>query len=83
MPLITYVPKRFNDAAELMIGHAASICEEFAAQGIELTLRGLYYRIVARDLFPDDRTWTKDEGTGNGDDGDDEQPRLLLPARRR
>lgn len=59
MPLITYVPKRFNDTADDMIETAVSICEEFARQNIQLTLRGLYYRIVARDLFPDDRKFSK------------------------
>lgn len=76
MPLIEYVPKRFGATGEMMIARSASICEEFADQGIELTLRGLYYRIVARDLFPDDRTWIKnaagkwvrdENGTKNAD----------------
>jgi hypothetical protein len=76
MPLIEYVPKRFNPVSEQMIAHAASICQEFAGQGIQLTLRGLYYRIVARDLFPDERKWTKlesgrwvrdENGTKNAD----------------
>ena len=42
-----------------MIDVAAAICQEFADQGIDLTLRGLYYRVVARDLFPDARRWSK------------------------
>ena len=59
MPMISYVPKQCGPVAEDMIRKSAAICTEFAAQGIELTLRGLYYRLVARDLFPDDRTWRK------------------------
>jgi hypothetical protein len=76
MPLIEYVPKRFGVLGEEMVQVAASICQEFADQGIDLTLRGLYYRIVARDLFPDSRRFTKldtgrwvrdDNGTKNAD----------------
>jgi hypothetical protein len=76
MPLISYRPKTFNSTAELMIEQSVAICEEFAAQGISLTLRGLYYRLVARDLFPVSRrysrnargTWVADpDGTPNTD----------------
>jgi hypothetical protein len=90
MPLIEYVPKRFNATGELMVTRAAAICEEFAGQGIELTLRGLYYRIVARDLFPDDRTWAKNDagkwvrdpdGTKNADPNYDWLGGLINDAR--
>jgi len=59
MSKIAYVDKRFGATALDIIGKSNAICEEFAAQGIELTLRGLYYRLVARDLFPDDRRFRK------------------------
>lgn len=76
MPKITYIEKTFGPQSELMIARANAICEEFADQGIDLTLRGLYYRIVARDLFPDSRRWAKtatgrwvrdENGTKNAD----------------
>jgi hypothetical protein len=59
MPRICYVDKNFSDQSLLMIGRSNAVCAEFAAQGISLTLRGLYYRLVARDLFPDSRRWLK------------------------
>lgn len=40
-----------------MVRVANRILEEYAAQGFDLTLRQLYYQMVARDLFPDDRRW--------------------------
>lgn len=76
MPREAYIDKNFGDQSLLMIDVANSICAEFQAQGINLTLRGLYYRIVARDLFPDSRRWAKsaagkwvrsDSGTKNAD----------------
>lgn len=76
MPKITYVTKDFNPLSALMIERSVAICEEFAGQGIELTLRGLYYRLVARDLMPESRRWSKnaagkwfrdDNGTTNAD----------------
>jgi len=35
-----------------MIDHIESICAELAAQGYELTVRQLYYQLVARDIVP-------------------------------
>jgi hypothetical protein len=76
MPRIAYVAKSFGAQSELMIARADAICAEFARQGIDLTLRGLYYRLVARDLFPDSRRWSKnaagkwvrdENGTKNAD----------------
>lgn len=39
MPLITYVPKRFQAETMAIIDQAVEICEEYAAMGYELTLR--------------------------------------------
>lgn len=39
------------------------ILDDYAAQGYDLTLRQIYYRLVALDLFPDDRRWRLIEGT--------------------
>lgn len=51
MPYIEYVPKKFKDDAQIVIQHARQICEEYAAQGLDLTLRQLYYQFVSRDLI--------------------------------
>lgn len=76
MPRIAYIEKNFSAQSLEIIERSNAICAEFAAQGINLTLRGLYYRLVARDLFPDSRRWSKnaagkwvrdDNGTKNAD----------------
>jgi hypothetical protein len=54
---IEYVPKVFRGAARDAVVLAGEICRDFQSQGYDLTLRQLYYQFVARDLFPDDRTW--------------------------
>lgn len=75
MSMICYVPKRFGATAESVITYANEMVEDYAADGIRPTLRQIYYRFVARDLFPDDRRWTwtgtkwvrDPEGTKNAD----------------
>jgi hypothetical protein len=76
MPRIAYIDKAFGAQSLDMIAKSNAVCAEFAAQGINLTLRGLYYRLVARDLFPESRKWSKNkagkfvldpEGTKNAD----------------
>lgn len=52
MPKITYVPKDFSAAHEQVIDWANEIISEYAEQGYSLTLRQLYYQLVARDLIP-------------------------------
>lgn len=49
---IPYVRKNFRTDARQVIAKANEICEEYAAQGFDLTLRQLYYQFVARDLIP-------------------------------
>jgi hypothetical protein len=44
-----YVPKRFSAASMDIIAKAVQICQSYAAQGYDLTLRQLYYQFVARD----------------------------------
>lgn len=53
MPKLCYVPKRFNKSSQIIIAQAAQILEEYTAKGYGLTIRGLYYKFVARDLFPE------------------------------
>lgn len=58
-----YKSHRFEDAANQILQQAVEIIEEYARQGYDLTLRQLYYRFVALNLFPDDRRWSKIPGT--------------------
>lgn len=72
MPKICYVAKEFSEDKLRIIGHANRLLERYAAGGIDATLRQLYYRFVALDLFPDDRKWTwvsKDQKWVRDDNG--------------
>lgn len=51
MPLICYIPKRFQGSSQQIIDQANEIIEEYANAGYDLTLRQLYYQFVARDLL--------------------------------
>lgn len=51
MPLLSYVSKNFRDDTLLVIDQANRICEDYADQGYDLTLRQLYYQFVARGLI--------------------------------
>ncbi|NRQ38550.1 hypothetical protein HII36_43015 [Nonomuraea sp. NN258] len=52
MPRICYVPKTFTPAHQAIIAQADRFCRDYAMQGLDLTLRQLYYRFVAADLIP-------------------------------
>jgi len=41
-----------------LLGHIQDVLDVYAQQGYLLTLRQLYYQMVSRDLFPDDRRWS-------------------------
>lgn len=47
----------FSGARLRMVEICDQIITEYVQRGYRLTLRQLYYRIVARDLFPADRKW--------------------------
>lgn len=51
MPRIVYEKKRFRAAALTTIDHANQIIEDYRAQGYDLTLRQLYYKLVTRGLI--------------------------------
>ncbi|MCB0094304.1 MAG: hypothetical protein KDE46_01235 [Caldilineaceae bacterium] len=55
MPKICYQEKQFRQATLDTIATANSIIEEYAAQGFDLTLRQLYYQMVARDIIPNNQ----------------------------
>jgi hypothetical protein len=48
---LSYVDKKLSDRKLQMIGAANEIIAEYQAQGLDLTLRQLYYQFVARDLL--------------------------------
>lgn len=52
MPKITYIRKNFRSPTLARIATANSIIEEYQAQGFSLTLRQLYYQLVARGIIP-------------------------------
>jgi len=49
MPFITYQSRNFRPSTIQIIRRARTICEEYAAQGLTLSLRQLYYQFVSRD----------------------------------
>lgn len=55
MPKICYTTKKFADKTLLLIHHANEIIERYARQGYDMTVRQVYYQMIAKDLFPD--TW--------------------------
>lgn len=48
---ICYVSRKFKPETQSIIDQANTICAEYAAAGLSLTLRQLYYQFVARDLL--------------------------------
>lgn len=52
MARIEYIPKSMSSDRLAMVRAANAICAEYQAQGLQLTLRQLYYQFVARDLLP-------------------------------
>jgi hypothetical protein len=52
MPKIMYEEHTFGTRTMAVVERAIAICEEFAAQGFDLTLRQLFYQFVARGLLP-------------------------------
>lgn len=55
MSKIRYAVQRFTDAGLAVVAEAERICNDYADQGYQLTLRQLYYRFIAGDLFPESR----------------------------
>lgn len=60
MHKIRYIPKRFQAKTLQVISSVEMILEEYDSQGYKMTLRGIYYQMVSRKLFPDDRRWSRD-----------------------
>lgn len=55
MPKIAYVETKFQVKTLKQIEIANRIVEEYAAQGFDLTLRQLYYQMVARGYIPNNQ----------------------------
>lgn len=57
---IAYIEKRFAKSSLDLIEKVNEIIKEYQSQGFDLTLRQIYYQMVARDIFPEERRWTWD-----------------------
>jgi hypothetical protein len=49
---LRYIDKRLGEDAQQIVGTCNHIITEYEAQGLDLTLRQLYYQFVARGLLP-------------------------------
>jgi len=52
MPRIAYIEKRFSRKNYQLIDTVNGIIDEYLDAGFDLTLRQLYYQLVARDIIP-------------------------------
>lgn len=60
MPYICYVEKTFRKESAELINIADQICRDYADEGLDITLRQLYYQFVARDILPNsNKSYTK------------------------
>lgn len=55
MSKIAYEHRSITPAGRDLVGVVNGILEDYAAQGYQIGLRGLYYQLIARDLFPANR----------------------------
>ena len=65
MAKIKYIDRKFNANTQAIIQQADTIIEQYQAEGLDITLRQLYYRFIAMDLFPDnwiDPVYNKKQG---------------------
>ena len=56
-----YTRPTFSRQGLTVVTAAQGICDDYAGQGYQLTLRQLYYQFVRRDQFPDTRRFWWDE----------------------
>lgn len=52
MSKITYLPTSFRPNTNTLIDVAEGICDDYARRGFDLTLRQIYYQLVARNVIP-------------------------------
>lgn len=48
-----FVPRKFSTIAQVIINDTNKIIDEYTSDGFRLTVRQLYYQMIARDLFPE------------------------------
>lgn len=63
MPKVCYIEKKFNKASLQKIEWINSVIERYKYQGLELTLRQVYYQLVAKDLIENTERSYKNIGT--------------------
>ena len=63
MPKIEYVPKNFRTESLKLIKKVNSVIEDYEAQGYSLTLRQVYYQLVARAIIPNNEKSYKNLGS--------------------
>lgn len=63
MPRICYQPRKFSAASKVTIQRANDIIDDYAAQGLDLTLRQVYYQFVSRGWLPNTQTEYKRLGS--------------------
>ena len=79
MPKIKYIDKTFMSGSMNIIDQANVIITDYMAQGFKLTLRQLYYRFIAGDLFPE--SWRDSQGTKNNQKNYDKLGSIINDAR--
>jgi hypothetical protein len=62
MPKIEYVPKNFRPDSLALIEKCNAVIEDYSAQGYSLTLRQVYYQMVARAIIPNNERSYKNLG---------------------
>jgi hypothetical protein len=62
MPCIEYVPKNFRGSSLELIDYINVIVTEYEKQGYNLTLRQIYYQLVARDVISNNERSYKNTG---------------------
>ncbi|AWW28367.1 MULTISPECIES: hypothetical protein [unclassified Acetobacterium] len=62
MPKIEYVSKKFRQTSLELIRRINAVITDYEAQGYSLTLRQVYYQMVARDIIPNNERSYKNLG---------------------
>lgn len=63
MPKIAYIDKRFQPSSLELIDKVNNVVADYSAQGFSLTLRQVYYQMVARAIIPNDQRSYKNLGS--------------------
>ena len=62
MPKICYVEKKFGNDRLMLIEHINDVVERYQRMGYDLTLRQVYYQLVASDVIPNNERSYKNLG---------------------